>query len=637
VSQRPLKSDKNMKKAITLFTLLAGALGAHAQGTLAFGDYGNNFTIDVFSPQLANPTTQQFGNSAFDNPAGSFVYTGVGLGGASGGAISPDNYANGALWTLALYAAPGVNNSAGLSAAESTGVPILTSLFQTSGGTGSTNTGTMGNDSAGVWAFNIDSDAKTVLSGFTGGATLQLKVWYNGGVTNPPNFGAQYAASPVFGSSIVGSIAALGGTGSPPSITPSFGASGITSFSLIGAQAPSSNITLTVIINGDGIVRPDPNGTLFKTNSIHTLTATAKSGNVFSNWTGSVTTNKNPFTFKLDSSMVLQANFIANPFLPVKGTYNGLFFTTNGVTEQTAGMLKGFIIGTKGTYSGALLINGTSHVFAGKFDLAGQATNNISRSAAQGGPLTLLMTINTNNPAPQVTGTVSGSNWTANLTANLTSNTLSSAEYTLLLPPDTNNAPPTNSPGGDGYALITNHTGTAKITGALADGTEFNQTVPVSLDGYVPIYANLYANKGLLLGWINLDSIDTNGVSLTWIHPSRPSGLYTNGFTSVLLTNQILLSPWTNPPANIGLLTNLSILETTGGSNTPILVTTTTAGKINGTAVSGAINLKTGLLTVTIGSGPAKTNGYGAVLLNVNNGGGYFLTKTNAQAITLGP
>ena len=46
--------------------------------------------------------------------------------------------------------------------------------------------------------------------------------------------------------------------------------------------------------------------------------------------------------------------------------------------------------------------------------------------------------------------------------------------------------------------------------------------------------------------------------------------------------------------------------------------------------LSGSINLKTGLLTVTLGNGADKTTGYGVILLNATNGGGYLLTKTNA-------
>jgi len=230
-----------MKKSITILALLAGAVGAYAQGTLTFGDYGNGFTIDVFSPQAGlGGLTTQTGNSVYDNPAGATVYTGVGLGGTSTG-TGPAAYGNGALWTLALYAAPGQNNTVGLAAAELAGTPIVTSLFQTSGGTGPGNTGVNGNDSAGVWALNFGSIAKTTLPGFTGGATLQLEAWYNGGAAN-----LTYLLSPVHGMSVVGEIAALGGTGSPPATTPTLAASGITSFSLTGVPEPST-IALGVI------------------------------------------------------------------------------------------------------------------------------------------------------------------------------------------------------------------------------------------------------------------------------------------------------------------------------------------------------------------------------------------------------
>jgi hypothetical protein len=173
--------------------------------------------------------------------------------------------------------------------------------------------------------------------------------------------------------------------------------------------------------------------------------------------------------------------------------------------------------------------------------------------------------------------------------------------------------------------------------------------VPVSQTGFVPIYANLYSGKGLLLGWVNLDLTNTDAVGvsgLTWIHPARNSGIYRTGFTNVLLTNQILLSPWTNLPANIDTWTNLSILDTINDTNALLNFAVTinsTSGKIGPTPLSGSINPKTGLLKVTFGAGAARTTGYGAILLNPTNGGGnygggYYLTKTNnAQAIKLAP
>ncbi len=337
----------------------------------------------------------------------------------------------------------------------------------------------------------------------------------------------------------------------------------------------------------------------------------------------------------------------SSPFLPVKGLYNGLFFTSNGITGATAGMLKGLNVNQKGAYSGTLLIDGSSRSISGIFNLAGQATNIVRLSGNQGDIIVAMALGTSTNAAPQVTGTVAGTangvSWTANLVADFAAGTYPQSEFTMLIPPDTNNASPTNSPGGDGYALIACNAGTARMTGALADGTVFSQTVPVSQDGSVPVYANLYGGKGLLLGWINLDVTNTTNVGLTWIHPARASGLYQGGFVNVLLSNQIPLSAWTNPPANLGLITNLSMVEAINNTNTLLNIPVTanivgSVAKVTGPSLTGSINLKTGMFKATIGNGSSKITGYGAILLNdLTNSGGYFLTKTNAQAVQLTP
>jgi hypothetical protein len=416
---------------------------------------------------------------------------------------------------------------------------------------------------------------------------------------------------------------------------------------------------LVLLTNGSGTIQhvtwPDK---LVVGNS-YTVTAMPGANSVFSGWVGgtaqpySVLSASASYTFTMRPNLVLEADFVPNLFAAFSGVYNGLFITPDGVTEQTAGMLKGLTIGMNGTYSGTILINGGSQVISGKFDLTSQAVNYISRASAQGGPLTVVMALSMNNPPQQVTGTVSGINdgvpWTAALFADLATNSLPSAEYTMLIPPDTNNAPPDASPGGAGYALITNSAGTAghpstakvTITGALADGTAFSQTVPVSQDGYVPIYVNLYSGKGLLLGWINLATTDAADVSLTWIHPERSSGLYKRGFTNMLAANQIPISPWTHPLANTLMATNLSFLDSMNDPNTSMDFTLTISKNFALSEVtdlkllSGSIDPKTGLLSVTIGDRSSKLTGHGVMMLNSTSGGGYFLAPTNAQAIKL--
>jgi hypothetical protein len=163
----------------------------------------------------------------------------------------------------------------------------------------------------------------------------------------------------------------------------------------IPATTPSSGLIL--LINGGGIIRHAAWPPSLAIGKKYTMTAVPGSGNVFFNWTGGVTqpfavlSASSSYAFTMQSNLLLEANFVANPFMPVAGIYNGLFTATNGVTEQTAGMLKGLAITKKGTYSGTLLINGESHAISGSFDSEGHATNGISRPSSQGGSLIVEM------------------------------------------------------------------------------------------------------------------------------------------------------------------------------------------------------------------------------------------------------
>jgi hypothetical protein len=396
----------------------------------------------------------------------------------------------------------------------------------------------------------------------------------------------------------------------------------------------SANDFLILFTNGNGKVTPALNGKLLAANKKYTLTAVAAPGSVFSNWTGSIVSTKNPLTFEGGTNLTLTANFIPNPFLAVKGIYNGLFMSTNGVTLGTAGMIKGLTVGTKGTYSGSLLLDGASHGFSGSFNLAGQTTNNLKFPATPGGQIILTMSLGTSNGAPLITGIVNGIEWMSPLTAYLETNTLPSGQFTLLMPPGATNGLPTNSPGGYSYAAITNHAGTVKITGAMADGTVLSQSTTASQDGRVPVYAKLYGGKGLVLGWINLDLTNFDGTGLTWIHPAERTGLYRGGFTNVVLTNNLRLAAWTTQPSDVSFFNVFSIAPTIYEFGQDILVTNR-AGKLFGPGVAGTFNLKTGVFKITVGSGSSKVTGYGAS--EGIRGGGYYLTKTNAEAVIIVP
>lgn len=403
---------------------------------------------------------------------------------------------------------------------------------------------------------------------------------------------------------------------------------------------------IVVIVNGPGgIVTP----AIVEDNLVpgRKYTLTAKLTNeylyAFSNWSGSINTNKASISFTLNTNMLLEATFVPNIFYSAAGVYNGLFYdSNNGVLESTAGMLRGMILTAAGTYSGTLLVNGGSHHVTGKFALDGLTTNTIRRSLAQGGDLMLKMGLfSPDGIEHQITGTVTGSNGVSQLLADEQSGSeTNSAEYTMLIPPGSDAISTNPFPPGDGYALITNHFGNVTITGALSDGASFNQNVPVSGDGYVPVYVRPYGGKGLVMGWINLYSFVTNGVGLTWIHPELTSGLqaYRGGFTNVIQSNQLAIAPWTYPPENLQLLTNLQYFLTTNALSNVLIKVNPDSGACSSSQenVSGGVVRKTGAFKISVGIGGHKITVIGA-LINPTNGAGYFSNATNAGAVKLGP
>jgi hypothetical protein len=371
----------------------------------------------------------------------------------------------------------------------------------------------------------------------------------------------------------------------------------------------------------------------------------ASNGYIFSNWSGSLNTYSNPLSFYMSNGTIFEATFVANPFLDYyRGPYNGLFMQTNGVTEQTAGMLKGLMVSGKGNYTGTLLIGGAGYGLGGKFNVFGQATNLIDRPRIEGGPLHVELNLLTVSNAPaELTGTVSGANgetpWMSPLIADLAAVTTNSARYTLTIGPDTNNPAPNSIPVGDGYALLSDHRGMVTIGGALADGTIFSQSVPASGEQEVPVYAHFDGGKGLVLGWINLGTNATG--PLCWIYPGKRGTMFTNAVTNI---NPVNLSPWINKPPTNMLPNSLQLVEMAEGAapqtNTYALTVGNNyqLGVASGpTGLNGSINPKTGQLTLILGSGAGMITAHGAVLLNTTNGGGYFSTNTVYGAILLNP
>jgi hypothetical protein len=415
----------------------------------------------------------------------------------------------------------------------------------------------------------------------------------------------------------------------------------------------------------------------------YSIVAVPNSTSLLGNWTNisgtNVTiTNGNTLHFVMEAGTSIHALFASNIFLAsgIHGTYNGLFYvlpelvsnelvtnlvitpangtnaaTTNGVVStnaiyanevafESAGMLNNLAVGKQGAFSGKLLLAGGSYTLTGSFNAFGHSSNSVARSAKLGGPLIVEMDTDTNG-AGIITGTVSNAAWPTNasLWASLPATATGTTNYTLLMQSVTNAPTVGEIPGGDSYALIADHAGSVILSGGLADGTTFSQSVPASQANQVPVYVNLYGKTGFLFGWLNLTNLDAQ--ELLWIKstPAHPSVLFPNGFTNLLITAG---SVWTNLAA-----ITLSSSNTLAISNADLNLNYTVAIEGNdklvnasnapANSLTGTVNLKTGLLQITFGNGNgrATTRGYGAMLQNTTNAGGYFVIGANAGSITL--
>jgi hypothetical protein len=406
---------------------------------------------------------------------------------------------------------------------------------------------------------------------------------------------------------------------------------------------------ITVQINGAGVVIPNYNGRILSLGRGYAMTALPKSGAKFAGWSGDINTNTATVRFTVESNLILEANFVPNPFLAAGGIYHGLFAPTNAARTQTNSGAFNLNVTGAGALSGNLLIGSDNVRLSGIFDLSG----NTRITSTQPGKNTLTTSLQLDFANPFVTGTVTDGSFTAQLFGgqavfNSTEKTANyEGQYTLVIPGVDNS---TVGPFGTSYGTVTvDAMGNVTFAGSLADGTSISQAGVVSADGVWPLYVPLYSGNGSIWSWNRfINGAITFATNASWINTTNPAktGLYRAGFTNEALS--VISSAY--DPTNKPLLALTDGQVVLDGGNVPTITNqitlasnntiTLTAAAENTNKLTLTINNSTGVIHGTFAnpSDPRQTvNINGVLLQNETNATGYFMGSNQSGTFLLNP
>jgi len=288
---------------------------------------------------------------------------------------------------------------------------------------------------------------------------------------------------------------------------------------------------------GQGTIAPSLNGATLIVGRPYTVTATPAPRNLFAGWIGGVVTNATKLRFLMESNLMLQANFVTNPFIATKGTYRGLFEEAGHPSPASSGSMT-LSVTERGSITATLRFGAKAVPFSGQFDLEGKATRLVRFPGTN--LLIVTLCLDLTNGTDLVTGEIFGNSWTATLLAfrppafNQGHPSPNAGRYTLFVAGSTNDS----GPMGHGVAAVSiGVNGSTTLSGTMADGSKIAQTAPISKDGQWPLYATLYGGQGSVLSWLSFTNDDSRSVTgrVHWIKPAAPgAALYPGGFTNTI-------------------------------------------------------------------------------------------------------
>ena len=430
----------------------------------------------------------------------------------------------------------------------------------------------------------------------------------------------------------------------------------------VSVEVPRSWVLLTPLtinISGCGTVTAGFSGTTFREAGVaYSVTATPCAGYAFSDWSGGASASTPTLNFVMRTGLVLNVTFVPEPYTPVKGTYTGLFYDTNGVAQESSGLFTLTVTTTRkppgNQFSGNLRIGNSRLPFTGKFDNSGLANVTIKRRGLAA--ITTDLQVDTASGAALLVGSIGDMTWIAELGAdramfNARANpaTQFAGKYTMVIPGGGSAVEPQGNGSG---AVSVSSGGTITLVGRLADGTAISQSAPLSMRGEWPLYIPLYSGKGSVLGWVLFGSRpaedsrladDLHG-QLSWIMPAGGSRYYPAGFSNDAI--MAVGERYAVPAKNHRIIEVADgLVAFSGGAlagpfaNT---VTISAANQVKNTStnkLSLSFTTSSGLYSgsVTVPGTRKSFSFNGAVLQGRSSGSGYFLYGNRSGQVILEP
>jgi hypothetical protein len=281
------------------------------------------------------------------------------------------------------------------------------------------------------------------------------------------------------------------------------------------------------------------------------VTALARSGMIFTGWTGSLNSRLNPLSVTLVEPLELTANFIPLPFF--KGSFAGRL--QNGAGSWFLSLTQ------TGSFSAQITLTGRTLKFKGTLDSQGTCTVLL--------PIGTLRL--TQNLDPAAGGTLSGTLQAPSLDATLQSQPVpvysranpcpQAGQHTLvLLPPDASPAS-LSQPFGTSHAVLTVSTGgLARFAGSLADGSALLFSAPLAADRSLPLGVWIAKRRDTLSGVLAFSATppETLSGSIAWIRPADSSAQILPWDSGFNLPLEATGSRWTPPARGSTILPELS-------------------------------------------------------------------------------